>query len=62
MPRDYWTPSELLNAARLLEQAASNLQIGYPNSPLSPNLNLLPTVKAMIDGAQKCIEAAQPSE
>lgn len=62
MARQWWTPSELLNAARLLEQAASNLQTSYPNSPRSPNPVLLPVVKNLIDGAQECIKAAQPTE
>jgi hypothetical protein len=60
--RGDWEPQELRNAARLLNDAADNLHIGYPFQPWRPNPTTLPAVQAMIDAALVCIQMAQPEK
>lgn len=60
--REYWTPEELRNAARLLTDAAANLHTDYPHSYRYPNPTTLSAVRAMIEGALGCIKQAQPSD
>lgn len=62
MSRDWWTPDELTKAARLLQDAASNLHTTYPDSARYPRPSTLPAVKAMIEAAIDCIKAAQPTK
>jgi hypothetical protein len=61
MVRNYWSPEELRNAARLLVDAADNLHVGYPHSNSRPNPTTLPAVEAMIASAKVCIQMAQPA-
>lgn len=62
MERECWRSDHLMDASRLLHDAARHLDTSYPYSANDPNPQTLPAVRAMIAAALKCVEAAQPSE
>ena len=59
--RDYWQKDRLLDAAKLIKDAADNLGTSYPYSATRPNPHTLPAVEAMLDAALLCIKNARPT-